>query len=177
MQARDARFASRRSALVAVSVAILVAAAAVAWIAGRSSDDRDRVADVAARGARVMPFDLERTTHRFRPRADGGLQTVVADDRGDSDQVDLVRGHLRAEAERFRAGDFGDPAIIHGDDMPGLAELTEGIERIEVRYEDAPAGGRIWYLTEDPVLVRAIHDWFEAQLTDHGPHAEQSPSS
>jgi hypothetical protein len=124
-----------------------------------------------------MPFELERTTHRFVPRADGGLQTVGADDPDDSDQIDLIRGHLSDEAERFRAGDFGDPATIHGEDMPGLAELTKGVERIEVRYEDAPAGGRIWYRTDDPVLVRAIHDWFEAQLTDHGPHAEQTPSS
>jgi hypothetical protein len=177
MQARDARFANRRSALLAVSVTIVVVAALVVWIAGRSSDDRDRVAEVAARGERVMPFDLERTTHRFQPSAEGGLQTVVADDPDDSDQVDLIRGHLSDEAARFRAGDFGDPATIHGDDMPGLAELTQGAERIEVRYEDAPAGGRILYRTDDPVLVRAIHDWFEAQLTDHGPHAEMTPSS
>jgi hypothetical protein len=176
MRKPDPGFLTRRPALLAVAAVIVLGVAAVVWIAGRPADDGDRLAEVAARGERVMPFELERTTHRFEPRADGGLQTVVADDPDDSEQVDLIRGHLRAEAGRFRAGDFGDPASIHGEDMPGLAELTEGVERIEVRYEDAPAGARIWYLTDDPVLVQAIHDWFEAQLTDHGPHAEQSPS-
>jgi hypothetical protein len=176
-EAGSARAPRGRSALWAGALVIVLAIAAVVWIGSRSPGDDGRLAEVAARGARVMPFDLERTTHRFEPRSDGGVQTVVADDPGDSDQIHLIRRHLADEAERFKAGDFGDPATIHGDEMPGLAELKEGVGRIEVRYEDAPAGGRISYRTENTDLVAAIHDWFEAQLTDHGPHAEQSPSS
>jgi hypothetical protein len=165
-----------RRALFAGALGIIAAIAVIGWIATRPSDGDDRLAEVATRGARVMPFDLERTTHRFEPRADGGVQTVVADDPDDSEQIDLIRLHLVDEAERFKVGDFGDPATIHGDEMPGLAELQEGVGRIEVIYEDSPAGARISYRTDDPALVQAIHDWFEAQLTDHGPHAEQSPS-
>jgi hypothetical protein len=166
----------RGRAFVAGAVVAVIAIGPILWVAGRTRDE-GRIAEVASRGALIMPFDLERTTHRFQPRSDGGLQTVVADDPTDRGQIDLIRKHLIEEAERFKAGDFGDPATIHGDEMPGLAELKAGVGRIEVRYEDAPAGGRIWYRTEDPDLVTAIHDWFEAQLTDHGPHAEQSPSS
>lgn len=72
----------------------------------------------------------------------------------------------------FGQGDFGDPAQIHGDSMPGLAELEDGYERIEVRYRARPDGATLIYETEEPALVEALHDWFEAQLSDHGGHTE-----
>ncbi|MFN2432886.1 MAG: aspartate carbamoyltransferase [Gemmatimonadota bacterium] len=130
-----------------------------------------RQAEVARRGAGVMPFDLERTTHAFRPTPEGGVQTVVARDLPDAEQVRLVREHLRDAARRFAAGDFGDPAEIHGEDMPGLAELRAGHERVRVTYEEVEAGARITYATQDAALARAIHDWFRAQTSDHGSHA------
>jgi hypothetical protein len=130
-----------------------------------------RQAEVAERGASVMPFDLERTTHRFAKQADGGVQTVVADDPTDATQISLVREHLRREAEEFRLGRFDDPARIHGDDMPGLAALRTGVGRIDVAYADTPDGGRITYSTAETGLVTALHDWFDAQVGDHGSHA------
>ena len=39
-----------------------------------------RQAEVAERGREVMPFDLERTTHIFKPLPTGGLQQVISDD-------------------------------------------------------------------------------------------------
>lgn len=132
----------------------------------------ERRREVAARGALVMPFDLERTTHVFTPTSSGGVQTVVADDPADREQVGLVRAHVREEAVRFARGDFADPAAIHGEEMPGLAELRAGASRIEVEYEDVTAGGRIRYATTDAGLVRALHAWFAAQRSDHGAHAE-----
>lgn len=176
-EAKNRRSVARRP-VVWASLAIAVVLAALAmWIGSRNQDDNERLAEVAAKGVQVMPFDLERTTHRFEPRNDGGVQTVVADDPGDSEQIELIRRHLSNEAARFRVGDFGDPVSIHGEDMPGLAELRESVDRIEVRYEQVRAGARIWYSTDDPVLADAIAAWFDAQLTDHGPHAERSPSS
>jgi hypothetical protein len=119
-----------------------------------------------------MPFDLEATTHVFTPSDTGGLQEVVADDPDDADQVELIREHLMLEARRFRQGDFDDPAAIHGDDMPGLAVLRDRYEGIIVRYEEIPGGASISYTAEDPEVVAAIGDWFDAQLADHGEHAE-----
>src|SRR5918996_5000900 len=113
MQKLEIGSRARNRVLLAGAVAIVLAAATIVWIADRSGPD-DRVDEVAARGAEVMPFDLERTTHRFLPRADGGLQIVIADDPGDAEEIALIRGHLADEADRFRAGDFGDPATIHG---------------------------------------------------------------
>lgn len=172
------RDASRRSAVVALAAAGLAAAVAGCGGSGGSGGPGDdgsaRQAEVAARGAHVMPFDLEATTHRFTPVDSGLVQTVTADDAADREQVALVRQHLAHEAARFRAGDYGDPAAIHGDDMPGLAELEAGAAAIAIAYEPSDAGGRISYTTGDPALVDALHRWAEAQVTDHGSHAERA---
>ncbi|MEN3612207.1 hypothetical protein AAH979_21965 [Plantactinospora sp. ZYX-F-223] len=158
-------------------LAALAVAAAVLFVVDRGRDegapaDARRQAEVAERGREVMPFDLERTTHRFTPTADGGHQTVTADEPVERRQVALVRKHLRAEAERFRRGDFTDPARIHGTEMPGLAELRAGAGRIGIEYSELPAGARLDYRTTEPELLRALHAWFDAQVADHGPHAE-----
>ncbi|MFF9037781.1 hypothetical protein ACF090_20195 [Streptomyces sp. NPDC014892] len=60
----------------------------------------------------------------------------------------------------------------NGRRMPGLTELEDGYERIEVRYRDRPDGAILIYEIEEPALVDALHDWFDAQLSDHGDHAE-----
>jgi hypothetical protein len=155
------------------SPAALSAALVVALVACGGGPDRDaEVAEVAERGAEVMPFDLEATTHHFAPLPAGLEQTVVVDDPADTGQLALVRDHLRHEADRFAAGDFGDPAAIHGDHMPGLAALEAGYQAVDVAYAEVPDGARITYLTDDPALVTALHDWGEAQVSDHGAHAE-----
>jgi hypothetical protein len=171
---RRGRPARRGSAALAAALAL--AAPAACGTGDDGADDAtalaDRQADVAERGASVMPFDLDATTHVFEPH-DGGLaQRVTADDPDDAEQVALVREHLADEAERFAAGDFGDPAAIHGDEMPGLAELEAGHADVDVRYAEIPEGGRIDYTTDDPDLVAALHAWGEAQVSDHGAHAE-----
>ncbi|HEX6424879.1 MAG TPA: hypothetical protein VFZ79_15455 [Acidimicrobiales bacterium] len=155
-----------------VAAGLLAPAACASGDGDNASDLADRRAEVAERGAAVMPFDLDATTHVFEPRDDGLVQHVVVDDPGDAEQVALVREHLTGEVERFAAGDFGDPAAIHGHDMPGLAELEGGHEEIDVRYAEMPEGGRIDYTTDDPDLVAALHAWGEAQVSDHGAHAE-----
>src|SRR6476661_8385628 len=45
---------------------------------GSHASDSARQAEVARRGADVMPFDLKATTHVFTKTADGGVQRVVA---------------------------------------------------------------------------------------------------
>lgn len=163
----------RLAALPAVA-ALLGAAGCGSGSGGGEQSLADRQAEVAERGAQVMPFDLDATTHSFEPRSDGLVETVVADDPGADDQVELVRGHLAHEAERFTTGDYGDPASIHGDDMPGLGELSAGADRIDVTYADVPAGARITFTTDDPQLVDALHLWGDAQVSDHGSHAEHA---
>ena len=127
----------------------------------------------AERERMVMPFDLSATLHIFEDTATGGVQRVVANDPGDTENIGLIREHLRAEAELFARGDFGDPSFLHGADMPGLAELEAAGEAglLEVSYQDLPVGGQITYSSDDLPTVIALHLWFQAQVIDHGEHA------
>jgi hypothetical protein len=150
--------------------AALVCLAANVTACRESSLER-RQAEVAEAGRAVMPFDLDATTHAFAKREDGGVQTVVAD-AADPQQIALVRAHLAEEAERFARGDFHGPAMIHGDSMPGLHALMIGHERLRITYREIERGAEIRYTSEDPILITAIHQWFDAQLRDHGQHAQ-----
>lgn len=133
----------------------------------------NRQAHIAEMGAHVMPFDLDRTTHIFENQPEGGQQQVISDD-DDQEQIDLIRNHLAEQAEKFAEGDFHSPAMIHGEAMPGLHELIMGHEKLVITYSDIEAGGQIVYQSNDEEIISAIHKWFDAQLTDHGSHAQDS---
>lgn len=136
--------------------------------AAMATPGADRQTHVAVRGAQVMPFDLNRTTHTFTDLPDGGREIVTANDPTDTEQVTLIRAHLQLEAHKFSAGDFSDPAAIHGNEMPGLAQLEASFTSIEFQYEALPNGASITYRSADPTLVTALHAWFAAQRSDHG---------
>jgi hypothetical protein len=158
-----------------VSLAVLGTLAATgAFGSGQTGEGSARQEQIARRGGEVMPFDLEATTHVFEKNEEGGVQRVVADDPGDAGNVAAIRAHLREEADAFARGEFSDPAAIHGEDMPGLAELEAGAGRIGIRYEDVRAGAQITLRSEDQELVGAVHEWFDAQLSDHGDHAVEA---
>lgn len=42
---------------------------------------------------------------------------------------------------------------------------------MRIDYSELPAGAQLVYAANDPELVRALHAWFEAQLSDHGLYA------
>lgn len=150
-----------------VSVAVVLAAGC----SDGSTSTTSRQDEIEARGTEVMPFDQRRTTHVFRNTDDGGTQQVVAKSAIDSEQVSLVRQHLRKEAARFKAGNFSDPMAIHGMKMPGLDVLRDGAGRVRVTYTTVPHGAQITYTSTEPELVDALHQWFDAQLMDHGSNA------
>ena len=119
----------------------------------------------------VMPFDISRSVHIFRMTDFGGIQRVIAKDPKDSVQTDLIREHLRQEAEKFQEGDFSSPATLHGADMPGLRELQAGASRLEVSYTEVPDGAEIRFEGSDIGIITAVHRWFGAQLSEHGDDA------
>ena len=131
-----------------------------------------RQAMVAERGKDVMPFSLAATTHVFTKSAEGGVQQVIARKSADAAQINLARGHLQEIREQFLKGDFSGPSHIHGQDMPGLAELRQARPgQIAITYKDVKGGGQLTYKTADATLVAALHNWFDAQLSDHGKDA------
>lgn len=163
-------FSGKRRGRIVLTAVLALAATGE----GCSTNDSmaEQQADVADRGAQVMPFDLDATTHVFTKTDDGGVQVVTADDPADAVQVGLIREHLIDERANFARGDFDDPAQIHGHDMPGVAELAAGYADIVVSYAERPDGAQLTYTTDEPQLVDAIHAWFDRQLMDHGDDAE-----
>ena len=124
------------------------------------------------RGAEVMPFELNATTHIFTKTDDGGVQEVVVKNPQDTEQIRLIREHLRQIAGEFRKGDYSAPAQIHGQAMPGLAQLEHAKPgEVDIRYQDLDNGGELRFSTRNASLVAALHDWFDAQLSDHGADA------
>jgi hypothetical protein len=134
--------------------------------------DAERQAEVAQRGAEVMPFNLKATTHIFTKSRDGGSQRVVAKAPSDEVQIRLIRTHLREIQAEFRRGDFSAPARIHVADMPGLSQLRAANPgQISIAYRDVYGGGELTYRSNNPKLVSSLHAWFDAQLSDHGADA------
>jgi hypothetical protein len=136
--------------------------------------DAQRQAEVAGRGKDVMPFSLAATTHVFTKTAEGGVQQVVAKKSTNATPVKLVRQHLQEIRDEFLKGDFSGPSHIHGQDMPGLADLKLAKPgQIAIVYKEVKGGAELAYNTSDAGLVAALHKWFDAQLSDHGKDAMQ----
>jgi len=132
----------------------------------------ERQAEVAQKGAMVMPFNVHNSTHVFRKLPDGGIQQVVAKDASDKALVTAIQGHLSMEADRFKQGNYSDPMKIHGMDMPGVQYLSAVKPgQISIVYRDLPNGAEVRYTGKDQATIEAIHKWFDAQLSDHGSDA------
>ena len=137
-----------------------------------------RIDEVAQRGVHVMPFDLELTTHVFSKVAKGGVQTVIVKNLKDTTQIRLIREHLIKISREFQQADYSGPTQIHGENMPGLDVLRNAKpDQISILYKDLPNGAEITYSTDIPMLITAIHQWFDAQLSDHGRHAVSGHSN
>jgi hypothetical protein len=131
-----------------------------------------RLDEVASRGSHVMPFSLEQTTHVFTKTETGGIQQVIVKNKANTDQIKLIRQHLGKISEEFKHGDFSNPAKVHGNNMPGLSELRKAKPgELQVSYRELADGAEITYQTNNPWLQNGLHQWFDAQLSDHARHA------
>jgi hypothetical protein len=151
---------------------LLVASFFAAPVCAAEAADEKRLDEVAERGAHVMPFDLEKTLHIFTKTENGGLQQVVVKDKSDAEQIRLIQSHLSKISGEFKRSDFSNPEKIHGESMPGLAELKKAKPgEIKIEYTELPDGAQIDYSSNSPKLIDAIHQWFDAQLSEHARHA------
>lgn len=152
-------------------LAVLVAATVSTAVYAQTPAAPARLDEVAERGRHVMPFNLEKTQHIFNKTVHGGVQQVIAKQATDSEQIGLIQQHLSDISERFKQGDFSRQKSIHGDNMPGLQELSANYRSVRFDYRPLPNGAEIEYAAEDTALVDAIHRFFNAQLSDHARHA------
>jgi hypothetical protein len=130
--------------------------------------DHDKhLSEVNRRGDRAMGFSHEKTTHRFRLTAEGGMIEVRANDAADAESLDLIRRHLAAIADSFKAGDFEKPLETHGKIPPGVPIMTSMKAEIDYRYEELDRGGRVLISTKNQNALRAIHEFLRFQIEDH----------
>ena len=176
----------RISSLLAIATMVMACAVSAQTMDGQMTDHQNmdhaahmkmmaesqRQAEVSQRGKDVMPFSLSATTHIFTKSDTGGVQQVVAKVAGDDAQAKLIQQHLQEIQAQFFKGDFSGPTHIHGQTMPGLAELKAAkLGQIVIVYRDIKDGGELTYETTSMELVSALHKWFDAQLSDHGKDA------
>ncbi len=139
-----------------------------------SAEDTTRQAEIARRGAQVMPFSLEKTQHQFTKTDSGGIQRVISRAPLNKTEINLIRQHLEQLAKEFKRGDFSGPETIHGYAMPGLATLRSAKPgTLNITYSLEPLGARLSLDSKDAVLIKAVHEWFDAQLHDHGHDARE----
>lgn len=116
----------------------------------------------------VTGVDPTEAVHHFTLSADGGSIRLEAADPGRIDVRDRIRGHLRAVARAFAAGDFSMPRRIHARMPPGADVMRA--RRALVRYTFTPteSGGLVRIVTGDPQALAAIHRFLRFQIVDHG---------
>ncbi len=131
----------------------------------RAPDPHHAAVDV--RGDHVMGFDHEKTTHHFRLTTSGGAIEVSANDAGDTESRDAIRGHLPHIAAMFARGDFDAPMLIHGRVPPGVPAMRKRKSLIRWVYEETAAGGRILATTGDASARSALHEFLRFQIRDH----------
>jgi hypothetical protein len=100
---------------------------------------------------------------RFQDTPSGGVESVLAVDRGNAGEVQRIRSRLATEAERFSNDELPRVAKLNGRALPALTELAGKWDRVLVTYTNVPGGARIAYTSGDPAVVAAIHDWFAAR--------------
>lgn len=128
-----------------------------------------QVDEVHQREQQAVPFALDQTLETFTKTVHGGVQHVVAKSADNTRQIKLIQEHLLKIANEFRKGDFSVTERVHGADMPGLAQLKRAeTDDIKFEYEALPNGAQIHYSTEYPQYVQALHEWFDAQRSEHG---------
>lgn len=116
-----------------------------------------------------VPYDVDKTLQTFTKTVHGGVQHVVAKSADNKDQINLIQDYLRKLTNEFRKGDFSETERIHGTDMSGLAQLKKAeTDDIIYEYKTLPEGAQIHYRTEYPQYVQALHEWFDAQMKEHG---------
>ncbi|WP_036251058.1 hypothetical protein [Methylobacter sp. BBA5.1] len=128
-----------------------------------------QMAEVNQRQKQLVPYSPDKTLQTFTKTVHGGVQHVVAKSADDTREIKSIQAYLQKLANDFRKGDFSVTEQMHGPDMPGLALLKKAdTDDIQFKYEALENGAQIHYSTEYPQYVQALHEWFDAQISEHG---------
>jgi hypothetical protein len=148
-----------------LAVAALVTVAAAGPAAADQAQNPHQTMN--QRGAHVMGFDQDKTTHHFHLYTDGGAIDVSVNDAGDKTNLDAIRQHLPHIAEMFGQGNFDAPMLVHDTKVPGTADLAKLKDRLTYKYAETPKGGRVDITTTDAGALKAVHAFLKFQIADH----------
>ena len=149
-----------------ISLGLLLFSSAV-WALEETSPKK--IEEVQQHRRQEVPYDVNQTLQSFTKTVHGGVQHVVVKSGGDSRQIELIQDYLRKLVTDFRKGDFTETERIHGADMSGLVQLKLAkTDDITYEFKALPDGAQIHYATEYPQYVQALHEWFDAQMKEHG---------
>jgi hypothetical protein len=123
-------------------------------------------AALQARGHQAMGVDQYTSPHRFDTLPDGG-RIELQRDSADAEGIVTIRAHLRSIAEAFARGEFGTPAFVHGQAVPGTETMAARRAAIRYEYRDLPRGGEVRIVAGDAEAVAAIHAFMAFQRGDH----------
>lgn len=129
--------------------------------AGMSHEQMNR------RGDDVMGFDHNKTTHHFRLLPQGGTIEITANSPEDTESRDQIRSHLTHISQKFAAGDFNAPMLIHGQTPPGVPVMQKLKGEIEYRFEETELGATIRIETKNTKALSAIHKFLKFQIKEH----------
>lgn len=117
----------------------------------------------------LVPYDTKQANESFSKTVHGGIMHIVAKSADNTQQIKLIQQYLRQTAAEYKKGDFSSTERFHGSNMPGLAQMKSA-NAGEIRYDfqALPDGGQIHFSTEYPHLLNALHNWFDAQIKEHG---------
>jgi hypothetical protein len=116
---------------------------------------------LAQRAVQPTPPPPDQSLHVYRETPDGGTEIVVNHDLSHK-QVQALRDQLRAEAKAYEQGEYVLPSTA--SPPATLSRLRAGASHVTVSYADVDGGGAIHLKSTDPALVRAIYDYFAAQV-------------
>jgi hypothetical protein len=129
---------------------------------------QDPHAQMNARGAMVMGFDQDKTTHHFYLYQDGGAIDISVNDATDAKNRDAIRSHLPHIAMMFGQGDFEAPMLVHDTKaVPGTDAMAKAKDKITYKYVETPKGGRVDIVTTDRAALAGLHEFLQFQIRDH----------
>ncbi len=119
------------------------------------------------RGGKVMGVSQEKTTHHFELNQDGGLIEARADDVKDIEVRDQIRTHFQHIARMFAAGNFNAPMLVHAQNVPRTAVMTQQKDNLHWDYEELPRGARLRVVADNKTALDAVHEFLRFQIEDH----------
>jgi|SRR6185503_2648075 len=148
--------------ILVLSVLGLISTTSFRLLAGQHHASMDQ------RGAVVMGFDQEVTTHHFLLFTDGGAIDVSVKNPTDGKNLDAIRSHLPHIAMMFSDGNFEAPMLVHDStNVPGTKIMAARKKTIRYSYAETEKGGRVSIATTDPQSLAAVHSFLRFQIADH----------